>query len=78
MAKHVQSGVPLPGGPVDASARVAAHQGANDGPTQAPVTVGLNPDPPAVKLASEPVALTSGTPAAYSSATSFPPNGGGY
>jgi hypothetical protein len=78
--KHVPSGVPLPGGPVDASARVAAHRGVNDGPTtvQGPVTVGLNPNPPAQPLVSENTALTSGTPAAATEATSFPPYGGNY
>jgi hypothetical protein len=77
--KHVPSRVPLPGGPVDATARVNAHRGVNDGPTSGgPVTVGVNPDPPAQPLISENDALTSGTPAASTEPTSFPPYGGNY
>lgn len=74
MAKHVESRVPLPGGPTDASDRVAAFRGENEGPT----TVGMNPEPPAQRLESMNTELTSGTPAASTEATSFPPYGGNY
>lgn len=73
--KHVPSAVPIAGtGPTDASKQVNRHKGVNEGPT----TVGKNPNPPAQRLASENEALTSGTPAATTQATSFPPYGGNY
>ena len=71
--KHVPSRVPN-SGPVDASAKVAAFRGTNEGPT----TVGVNPAPPGQRLVSDNDALTSGTPAASTEATSFPPYGGNH
>ena len=43
-----------------------------------PQTVGRNPNPPAKRKVSANDALTSGTPAASTQATSFPPYGGNY
>jgi hypothetical protein len=73
--KHVPSSVPIKGtGPADATTKVGQHKGVNEGPT----TVGVNPNRPAKRLASDNNSLTSGTPAATTESTSFPPYGGNY